>query len=362
MEKVVFNQLAVEVTRRCNMACGHCLRGDAENIDLTGMDIDSVLDQTEAIGRLIITGGEPTLNMGAIQHIANGIARRGIPLMRVQIITNGLLYDERLVALAKRFSEIISLTQIHGYGNTEREPWRVSIGVSLDRFHEAPETCKKNYIRYKTAMKDFAEVLQVRHGNAPRNEGRAAALTDTVDYTFTVKTYMLQQIEVLSADHKPMCKFYDTYHLERPDQKVICCGIYLNAYGEVLPGLVCDTDYQCRGIRLCYAWEPIWDKVLEYNRAHERYHCTYCDDLRTKESYINRIDDKAKADRENTLVTDPSAQDEPSAEPMYMGDIRRSRVQMTKWAMPDNYKELERKASEKNYLPAKGEILIKRLQ
>ena len=79
------------------------------------------------------------MNMGAIQHIANGIARRGIPLMRVQIITNGLIYEERLVALAKRFSEIIRLTQVHGYGNIEREPWRVSIGVSLDHYHESPE-------------------------------------------------------------------------------------------------------------------------------------------------------------------------------------------------------------------------------
>lgn len=81
MEKVVFNQLTVEVTRRCNMACGHCLRGNTENVDLIGMNIDSILDQAEAIGRLIITGGEPTLNMGAIQYLANGIVRRGIPLM-----------------------------------------------------------------------------------------------------------------------------------------------------------------------------------------------------------------------------------------------------------------------------------------
>ena len=57
MEKIVFNQLTVEITRKCNMACAHCLRGDAENVDLTNMDIDGVLDQAEAIGRLIITGG-----------------------------------------------------------------------------------------------------------------------------------------------------------------------------------------------------------------------------------------------------------------------------------------------------------------
>lgn len=311
------------------------------------MDIDSVLDQTEAIGRLIITGGEPVLNMGAIQHIANGIARRGIPVMRAQIITNGLLYEERLVTLAKRFAEIIRLTQIHGYGNTARETWRVSIGVSLDRYHEAPETCKKNYVRYKNTMRDFAEVLQVRHGNAPRNEGRAANLSNTIDFDKTISTYMLQQIEVLSAEHKPMCKFYESYHLDRPDQKVICCGIYLNAYGEVLPGLACDTDYQCRGIRLCCAWEPIWEKVLEYNQAHERQHCTYCDDLRTK---IILMRGKVQADREHTLVTDPTVQDEPSAEPMYIGDIERSRREMVKWSMPDICGQIEKAAADKNYM------------
>lgn len=80
MEKIVFNQLTVEITRKCNMACAHCLRGDAENVDLTNMDIDGVLDQAEAIGRLIITGGEPLLNLRAMQHLTNGIARRGIRL------------------------------------------------------------------------------------------------------------------------------------------------------------------------------------------------------------------------------------------------------------------------------------------
>ncbi len=347
MEKVVLNQLTVEVTRRCNMACGHCLRGDAENVDLTGMDIDSVLDQTEAIGRLIITGGEPTLNMGAIQHIANGIARRGIPLMRVQIIINGLTYEERLVALAKRFSEIIRLTQVHGYGNIEREPWRVSIGVSLDRYHESPEICKKHYLRYKNALKGFAEVLKVGHGNAPRNEGRAAALADTIDYTLTAETYLLQQIELLSADRKPMCKFYESYHLERPDQKVICCGVYISAWGEVLPGLACDTDYQCRGIRLCYAWEPIWEKVLEYNQAHERQHCTYCDDLRTK---ISLMRDKVQVNREYALATEPADQDEPSAEPIYIGDARRYCKEMAKWARPDIFDQIERAAAVKDYM------------
>ena len=60
--------------------------------------------------------------------------------------------------------------------------------------------------------------------------------------------------------------------------------------------------------------------------------------------------DKAQANREYQLVTDPAAQDEPSAEPLYVGDIRRYQAQMAKWATPDSYKELERAAVERDYL------------
>ena len=30
---VVMSDIVIEVTRRCNMACKHCLRGEAENLD-----------------------------------------------------------------------------------------------------------------------------------------------------------------------------------------------------------------------------------------------------------------------------------------------------------------------------------------
>lgn len=350
MDKVVFNQLIIEVTRRCNMSCAHCLRGDAQNVDILGIDIDNVLNQTEAIGNLAITGGEPTLNLKALQHIANGTAKRGIPVSRVEIVTNGLIYDDRFIAIVKRFSDITHLTQQFGYGNMERETWRVQIGVSLDRYHEAQDICKKNYIKYKSALKGYAEVLRVSHGNAPRNEGRAVALTETVNFSSIINSFMLQQVEILSAQHKPMCKFYKSYHLDRPDQKAVCCGVYLNVWGEVLPGMACDTDYDCRGVRICDSYEPIWEKIIEYNRAHERQHCTYCDDLRIKS---NLVRDQKEADRETALFTAPEAMDEPSSEPMYInGFHKRYGKEFPKWFLPDNYQDLERAASEKEYIKA----------
>ena len=39
-----------EVTRRCNLSCEHCLRGDAQNLDMTKETVDKVLDHIESIG------------------------------------------------------------------------------------------------------------------------------------------------------------------------------------------------------------------------------------------------------------------------------------------------------------------------
>lgn len=346
MQKIVFNQVAIEITRRCNMTCAHCLRGRAQPINIPLRRIDELLDQTEAIGRLIITGGEPTLNLPALQYIANSITRHGTPVMRVQIVTNGLQYDDSFLAIVKRYAEIVNITQQAGYGRDEREPWRVQIGVSLDAYHAQQKACKKNYIKMRQDLRGIAEVLKVCHGNAPRNEGRAATLPDTIDFSKTVSTYVLQKIEVLSADHKPSCKFFESYYLTRPDQKVVCCGIYLNALGQILPGCACDTDFDCRGAIVCNSSDPIWENILRYNLQHERMSCAEADDYRTK---ILLIRSRTQANRENALSSAPAAQDEPSAEPMYTGTMRRYQSNLKKWLTPDNYGELEKAASAKNY-------------
>lgn len=41
------NSVFIEVTRRCNMCCAHCLRGDAESIDIQEKYIDAFLDSFE---------------------------------------------------------------------------------------------------------------------------------------------------------------------------------------------------------------------------------------------------------------------------------------------------------------------------
>ena len=56
--KISCNSLMLEITRRCNMACAHCLRGDAENVDMNRTLIEQVFSQTEQVGALVFSGGE----------------------------------------------------------------------------------------------------------------------------------------------------------------------------------------------------------------------------------------------------------------------------------------------------------------
>ena len=61
--KFDIESLTLEVTRKCNLACEHCMRGDAKNVNMTYDVIDKVLDNEEinSINQLGFSGGEPTL-------------------------------------------------------------------------------------------------------------------------------------------------------------------------------------------------------------------------------------------------------------------------------------------------------------
>ena len=66
--EIFVGNLCLEVTRRCNMGCAHCLRGNAENLDMSRETIDQVLEQVDMIGQVTFTGGEPSLNMDTIRY------------------------------------------------------------------------------------------------------------------------------------------------------------------------------------------------------------------------------------------------------------------------------------------------------
>lgn len=66
---ITIKSLELEMTRRCNQNCVHCLRGCSQNFDMTPEILKNIFTngdyQITKIYELFVTGGEPFLNREA---------------------------------------------------------------------------------------------------------------------------------------------------------------------------------------------------------------------------------------------------------------------------------------------------------
>lgn len=120
--------LVIEVTRRCNMNCAHCLRGDAQDKDANIEDIRALLDCIETVGTITFTGGEPSLVPELLEQILAELKDRDIPIEGFYIVTNGKEVSDRFLhCLVSFYSYVL---ECHG------EPELCGVALSKDKYHE----------------------------------------------------------------------------------------------------------------------------------------------------------------------------------------------------------------------------------
>jgi len=101
--------VVIEITRRCNMACPHCVRGEKQAFDMPDAVIDVVgrrLGEIE-ISTFTITGGEPFLKLDRLNRLCDSLEANGVTFEDLWIATNGVYLKpdrikviERLLAMA----------------------------------------------------------------------------------------------------------------------------------------------------------------------------------------------------------------------------------------------------------------------
>lgn len=82
--KYVFNGLTIELTRRCNMSCEHCLRGDAQNVTISEEIIDKIFEDTENCLQLYVAGGEPLLEPDRLRYLLDKVSKNWDVLQLMQ--------------------------------------------------------------------------------------------------------------------------------------------------------------------------------------------------------------------------------------------------------------------------------------
>lgn len=210
--KLELYNLIFEVTRRCNLRCEHCLRGDAQNLDLNTNIVDLVLDHVQSISILTLSGGEPTLNMPVVRYIFDEIRRRKIPLDSFFVVTNGI---ENQMELAQLLLEVIP------YCN---EPDMCGVAASMDIFHDNVRYVKKSPIHYLSFYRTNKEMGDyygmksiIRRGRATSEEFSAGRIVD------------------------PRIDFYEDMQLNRDGSLYFNSDFYVSAAGEICAD--CDMSY-----------------------------------------------------------------------------------------------------------------------
>lgn len=137
--KLEIENLVFEITRRCNMACAHCLRGAAQNMDIKLKYIDDVLDNVKSICSVTFSGGEPSLNIPAILYTLEACKKRNIYVGSFYIVTNGK-------GSVKTMKELVNAC-LEWYTYVDPNEDNSALCLSKDIFHEEIHDTNERMLR-----------------------------------------------------------------------------------------------------------------------------------------------------------------------------------------------------------------------
>lgn len=141
--------LDMNITRRCNMKCDYCFKGDAENQTITKEIIDKTLDELQnfALISIRLFGGEPFLHPEMVVYALDQIIERNLTLGHVQINTNGTITNPEIRDALEKITRYIEnnksvLRKVFPMLDYSREPF-VVVSVSTIRHENSNDEVEK---------------------------------------------------------------------------------------------------------------------------------------------------------------------------------------------------------------------------
>ena len=193
---ILVNNLVIEATRRCNMRCAHCLRGDAES-KIMNEEVIKDINKLFKIHDLTISGGEPLSSIKTLNYIADWLQYDTL-----YMVTNGTKFSNKIKDVLKRLY----------YNNIEE----CSLNISIDKYHTKATKYDKiirfcEYEGIPICDKKLNSIIDI--GNALDNGlGNRHHKRYKIDYYRFRKKYVIQDL------------------------------LYVNVYGDIYPD--CDLSYR----------------------------------------------------------------------------------------------------------------------
>lgn len=258
--------MSLEITRRCNLSCVHCMRGEAQEEDMSYTIIDNLLLQTNEIEKVMFTGGEPFLALDKMSYFLEKIKHNDIPLYGLQIITNGTCFSEESISVIEKYSDYIEKCFEIKYNkkfSKEFKERRVVIGISCDRYHNTDAI--GIYKHYREKLSPYAFLTLHTKGEFTIQTGRGKDLVDAVDK----RKFYPCRIEILGNGRDCYCKAATEYMLNhQADDNIIMCPIEITATGDV-KGLKYAENFEDNSEKITSLVDniSILDEIERYNEG-----------------------------------------------------------------------------------------------
>jgi hypothetical protein len=228
-----------EITRFCNMACPHCIRGDSQRLRIKKDYINATLEQFENIGTIQFTGGEPALAVDLINYTREACQHYNINVRNFWMATNGTITTNKFFDAISQWLNYCSDNEISG------------LRVSIDEYHD------EIYNRYE--FEEFAEYT----------------LPNETGIEISLELSGAPDEEYLIGDGRALDNYYTTRKVEHnihlQDDDNIEGSIYINAKGFVLS--TCDISYETSDKKgsefvICHCTDNIQEKLVEFFNKH----------------------------------------------------------------------------------------------
>jgi len=205
------NNLIIEVTRRCNMECEHCMRGDAQNKDITREILVNFLvdNDIEYISSVTFTGGEPSLNIQAIEDFMEICKGNHIEVGGFYVATNGKKITDKFLMVLMKLWLFCDNNEIS------------AVEVSRSQWHD--------YEGQDEAGIEKLKILKFASERPMLNPDNIINESHGIEWNYN-RDYKGRQIE--SKDH-----------IDPDDPE-----IYLNVNGNILSS--CDLSYESQDVRV----------------------------------------------------------------------------------------------------------------
>lgn len=237
--------LIVEITRRCNMCCEHCLRGDSQNVDIKDYMIEKFIKSNNitSISNVTFTGGEPFLNLKGINDFLDICEKYNVSIMDFYIATNGKTFsNEVLTTLLRLYTYCddnemsclhISNDQFH---TNERQEQEIIDKLSVFKFTKIKDELDYKYVIAEGRGVEVAELngtidnariittQKVIKDEEELNDGTVYLNANGLVLNKCDLSYKRQKEEYLFDIFDPECSTFDKYFekFKEENERVIC--------------------------------------------------------------------------------------------------------------------------------------------